>query len=79
MTKNRYNFPDASYGHSCVWPIAKIKVRCWTHIGVSKSVGVCMKIFACNEIILNDCVKSEYIYWNLLREQKEANLLTNVK
>lgn len=78
MTKNWYNFPDASYGHSCVWPI-KIEVRCWTRIGGSKSVGVCMKIFACNEIILNDCVKSDYIYRNLLREQNKVKLLTNVK
>lgn len=28
MTKHKYNFPDASYGHSCVWPITKIEVRC---------------------------------------------------
>lgn len=32
----------------------------------SKSVGVCIKIYACSEILLNDHVKSEYLYWGLI-------------
>lgn len=37
--------------------IASKAVRCWTNFDRSKSVDVCIKIYACNEIILDDCVK----------------------
>ena len=41
--------------------IAKMRVRWWTRFGGSKSLGVFNKIDTCNDIIINNRVKSEYI------------------
>lgn len=41
--------------------IAEMRVRCWSRHGRSKSIGVYINVYACNELILNDYVKHEYI------------------
>lgn len=54
--------------------ISKIAVSWWTRFIGSKSVVVSIKIYTFNEILLNDYVKSEYIYWDLLRVYIEYNI-----
>lgn len=41
--------------------IAKMRGRWWTRFDKSKSVGICIKLYTCEEIKLNDYNKFEYI------------------
>lgn len=45
--------------------ISNMRVKWWTPFGGSKSMGVCITIYACNAIILKYYVKSKCIYSQL--------------
>lgn len=41
--------------------IAKMRGKWWTCFDKCKSLGICIKLYICEEIILNDYKKFEYI------------------
>lgn len=39
-----------------------MRVKFWLHYGGSKSLGVCIKMTTCNDMIVDNNVNIEYIY-----------------
>lgn len=55
-----------------------MRKRLWTRFDRSKSMGVCVKTYTGNEIMLNDYVKKDYIYWELTKSKHKNLDLINV-